>query len=236
MTSPLSSKPQMHSINQGTAPHEAWRPPVRPGEPAPDFTLPVVGQEGTISLSDFKGRQPVFLGMFRGLYCAFCRRAIAQMAVTRERLGDVGVESLAIVATDLANARLYFTYRPMRVRVAVDPECVTHGSYGVPKPEPTPDLVQTVTNLRVNPTGELPEPLPVPQAAMELDRLQGYEQTPRDHVDFERTFTQMIGAFLVDRDGIVRWTDIECGREGLSGFGKFPATEHVLDAARQMLG
>ena len=44
------------------------RPPVRPGEPAPDFTLPAANREGSVSLADYRGRSPVLLVMYRGLY------------------------------------------------------------------------------------------------------------------------------------------------------------------------
>lgn len=33
-------------------------------------------------------------------------------------------------------------------------------------------------------------------------------------------------------DGVVRWVNIECGKEGLSGLGKFPTQEELLAAAR----
>jgi peroxiredoxin len=44
------------------------RQPVQPGEPAPDFTLPAADREGTVSLADYRGRSPVLLALFRGLY------------------------------------------------------------------------------------------------------------------------------------------------------------------------
>lgn len=44
------------------------RPPVQPGEPAPDFTVPAANREGTVSLADYRGRSPVLLALFRGLY------------------------------------------------------------------------------------------------------------------------------------------------------------------------
>ena len=44
------------------------RPLVRLGEPAPDFTLPAANREGTVSLAGYRGRSPVLLAMFRGLY------------------------------------------------------------------------------------------------------------------------------------------------------------------------
>jgi peroxiredoxin len=44
------------------------RPSVQPGERAPDFTLPAVDREGTVSLSDYRGKGPVLLALLRGLY------------------------------------------------------------------------------------------------------------------------------------------------------------------------
>ncbi len=44
------------------------RPLVRPGEPAPDFTLPAGHGEGTVSLSQYRGQSPVLLALFRGIY------------------------------------------------------------------------------------------------------------------------------------------------------------------------
>ncbi|HEY1361289.1 MAG TPA: redoxin domain-containing protein, partial [Xanthobacteraceae bacterium] len=58
------------------------RAPVSPGEPAPDFALPAVDGIGTVSLADYRGKSSVFLALFIGLWCPFCRRAIAKMAAT----------------------------------------------------------------------------------------------------------------------------------------------------------
>ena len=44
------------------------RPPVQPGEPAPDFTLPAADREESVSLADYRGRSPVLLTLLRGLY------------------------------------------------------------------------------------------------------------------------------------------------------------------------
>lgn len=43
-------------------------PSLQPGQPAPDFTLPAIHREGKISLADYKGRSPLLLGLFRGIY------------------------------------------------------------------------------------------------------------------------------------------------------------------------
>ena len=45
-----------------------------------------------------------------------------------------------------------------------------------------------------------------------------------------------IGQFLVDRDGIVRWVNIEGATEGLAGLEKFPTDEELLIAAQRLVG
>ena len=208
--------------------------PVQSGDRAPDFVVPAVHEDRTISLADYRGK-PVLLGLFRGLYCPFCRRALAKMAATSERLKSLGVDSLAIVGTELDNARLYFKFRPTRMALGADPHLTTHRSYGVPRPTPTPEMMQQVQNTYINPTGELPAPLPVPAAQAALAKLDGYELTPTDQREGESTFTQLKGQFLIDRDGIVRWSHIECS-EGLSGLGKFPSHDELLGAAGLVTG
>jgi peroxiredoxin len=206
--------------------------PVGAGEPAPEFAVPAVLEDRTISLADYRHRSPLLLGLFPGLYCPFCRRALAQMATTSEKLKPLGVESLAVVGTELENARLYFRFRPTRLALGADPQRSTHRSYGVPRPEPTPELMQMYATVLINPTGELPQPLPIAAASEELNRLDRFQPTSVDQREAESTFGQLKGQFLIDRDGIVRWANIECGREGLSGVGKFPTHDELLAAAR----
>lgn len=210
--------------------------PVQSGDRAPDFVVPAVHDDRTISLGDYVGKSPLLLGLFRGMYCPFCRRALAQMASASDRLKSLGVESLAIVGTDVDNARLYFKFRPIRMPLGADPELATHRSYGVPRPEPTPELMKMIENTYINPTGELPAALPVPAAAAELAALDGYQGTPTDQRDYERTFTQLKGQFLIDRGGLVRWAHIECGDEGLSGLGKSPSPDELIRAANLVTG
>jgi peroxiredoxin len=210
--------------------------PVQSGDRAPDFIVPAVHDDRTISLGDYVGKSPLLLGLFRGMYCPFCRRALAQMASASDRLKSLGVESLAIVGTDVDNARLYFKFRPIRIPIGADPELATHRSYGVPRPEPTPELVKMIENTYINPTGELPAALPVAAAAAELAALDGYQGTPTDQRDYERTFTQLKGQFLIDRDGLVRWAHIECGEEGLAGLGKSPSPDELIRAANLVTG
>jgi peroxiredoxin len=210
------------------------RPPVSPGEPAPDFTLPAVPGNDTVSLADYRGRSPVFLALLIGLWCPFCRRQIAQMGRNEGKLKALGVETLGVVATPPDNARLYFKFRPTRLRLAADPELFTHRAYGVPKPAATPELMNAIETVAVNPTGELPEPLPIGQAAVKLAEIDGYTNTEVDKADLNRQWPQLKGFFLIDREGIVRWNYIECATEGYAGIGKLPAEQEVLSAARAL--
>jgi peroxiredoxin len=213
------------------------RQPLRPGDRAPDFTLPAVEREGAVSLSDFRGKSPVLLALFRGVYCPFCRRAIAQMGMVGEKLKALGVEALGIVATKPEHARLFFRLRPTRLPLAADQDLITHRAFGLPKPEFTPELKQAFRSVRVNPSGELPEPLLIPEAASALDKLDGFRPTATDREDAERQFPHLVeGQFLVDREGIIRWVNIECAKEGLAGIGKLPTEEELLAAARALPG
>lgn len=209
--------------------------PIALGERAPDFSLPALDGSGSVSLADFRGRNSLFLALFVGLWCPFCRRAIAQMAATAPQLQALGIETLGVVATELENARLYFKFRPSPLRIATDPTLSTHRAYGVPKPLPTPELMAALAETRVNPTGELAEPLPVRQAAEALAQLDGYIENQTDHADLERQWPQLKGQFLIDREGLVRWTHIECS-EGLAGIGKFPSAQEIVAAAQTALG
>ena len=210
------------------------RPPVAPGEAAPNFTLPAVDRDESVSLADYRGRSPVFLALLVGLWCPFCRRQIAQIGTLEGKLKALGVESLAVVATASENARLYFKFRPTRVRLASDPELSTHRAYGIPRPAVSPELMEAIASTKINPDGALPQPMPIIDAAAALGRLDGYAETKTDQADMERQWPQLKGQFLIDRDGIVRWANIECASEGLAGIGKFPPEQAILGAARAL--
>ncbi|MGA7486555.1 MAG: redoxin domain-containing protein [Xanthobacteraceae bacterium] len=213
--------------------------PVSPGEPAPDFVLPAIDGTGTVALADYKGRNPVFLALFIGLWCPFCRRAIAHVSSIEGQLKAVGVEALGVVATEPENARVYFKFRPTQLRLASDPELKTHRAYRLPVAIPSPEFTTALETIRINPSGELPEPLPVREAINTLARMDKYAITQTDRADMEqqtaqRSGLQFKGQFLIDRHGIVRWANIECANEGLPGLGKIPTTEEILDAVRTM--
>ena len=155
-------------------------------------------------------------------------------------LKPAGIETLGVVNTTLDRARLYFKYRPTRMPLAADPEAATHRLFGVPAFQigdtsqwpfrATPDELMS---LRVNPTGELPEALPPPEAAAELNRREGFQLTPVDEQIAAANGGQLDGFFLLDREGIVRWAHIEAG-ERMADLGKFPTEAEILTAARSL--
>lgn len=221
------------------------RPPIQPGEPAPPFALPAVNREGTVSLDDFRGRSPVFVGLYRGLHCPFCRRQVAQLSATQDKLRAMGVETMAVVNTPPERARLYFKYRPARVLLAADPEATTHRAFRVPSVEVVEDpatstwplriTMAEMAQVRVNPTGELPGPTPIFEAMETLNAKDGFEVTEVDQQIIAAHALQGVGHFLIDRQGIVRWTHIEAA-EGTAELVKFPGDTEILEAARALGG
>ena len=219
--------------------------PIRTGDRAPDFALPTVNREGAVSLGDYHGR-PLLLGLYRGLHCPFCRRHLAQLDLTREKLTGLGVETLAVVNTPVTAARLYFKHRPTRVLLASDPESATHRSYTLAMPAivegerrheawPVESTMQDWTAVRINPTGDLPEALPPFDALTALNARDGYEVSEADQQVIARVGTQLVGHFLIDAGGVVRWSYREA-ESGPAGVGRFPREDDILAAARAVAG
>jgi peroxiredoxin len=197
--------------------------------------MPAIHREGTVSLADYRGRSPLLLALFRGIYCPFCRRGIAQLARTADRLTAAGVETLAVVATPVDRARRSFRYRPTaRLALAADPEMATSRAFRVPRPEATPQLMEALQAVRTDLGGELPAPVTLMEAGMALQQRDGYEWTPQDDEESARQFPTLIGQFLVDRNGIIRWVNIEGSRNGVDDMANLPADEEFLAAAARL--
>src|SRR6266487_4161440 len=120
------------------------------GDVAPDFTLPAANREGFLSLSEYRGKSPVLLAIFRGLYCPFCRHQIARLTGTVEKLRARGVETIGIVATPAERARLYFRFHQARIPLGADPDLTTHRAYGLPGLPLTPELLTMLDRLSLD--------------------------------------------------------------------------------------
>ena len=216
-------------------------PLLKPGDPAPDFVLPAVNRDGQVSLDDYRGRHPVLVGLFRGLHCPFCRRQLVQLGTTQEKLKAIGVETMAVVNTPLDRARLYFKFRPARVLLTADPEAATHRAYRLPavavvEDERATSWPESATMgqflaTSINPTGELPAPQNCFAAMDALNKKEGFEPNEIDQQIVAAHATQLTGHFLIDREGIVRWRQVEA-LERIDDLSKFPSDEQILTAAR----
>ena len=206
--------------------------PIEIGAPAPDFTLAMMDTGRPVSLADYREKSALLLGLYRGLYCPFCRRAVVTLGLAVDHLRSLGIETLAVIGTTLDNARLYYRYHPTRVAIAVDPALVTHRAYGLPKVEATWEVVSA---MRGNPSGELPEALPFWEGTKALGRLDDFTPTDTDRDEGRRTWNQSVAEFLIDRDGVVRWLRAE-GASAADYCATFPGKDALESAAHALMG
>jgi peroxiredoxin len=210
------------------------RPPVAPGEPAPDVQLPLIKEDRMVSIAEYRGRAALFLAIERGLFCPFCRRHMAHLGLSRAKLSALGIEVLVVVGTKLDRARAYLGPRPAPVPLAADPMHRTHRAYGLPRYPATPEVQAAVVSARIDPFRDLAEPRPLGELSQELERDDPYEWTPADQEAFDAGQQVLMGQFLIDRDGIVRWANVEGSGDGLAGLARFPSEKEILAAARAL--
>ena len=70
------------------------------------------------------------------------------------------------------------------------------------------------------------------EVASAIAKADGYVENQVDKAEMDRQWPQLKGQFLIDREGIVRWANVECAAEGVAGLGKFPSPEEILAAVR----
>lgn len=212
--------------------------PLMPGETAPDFVLPAITGDGEVRLADFLRRSPVLVGLFRGVYCAFCRRHIAALEQVARKLRDDGIETLAIVTSSVERARLYFRFRRTELTLASDPEMSVHAAFRLPRYQMTKGPTQwpSAINLeeagaiRVNFADELPEPVPLTELGHALDRKDRFTYERGDDKDAEASWNQLGGLFLLDPSGMVRWRQVEA-ENGPAALAAVPSSAEIQAAA-----
>ena len=194
--------------------------PLQPGDRAPSIVLDAITHPGQIAIDDFRGRKPLLIGLFRGLHCPFCRRHLAVQAQIDRTLRDKGVESIAVVNTPIDRARLYFRYHPMPdLLAASDPERSSHRAFGLPNLETAEfqgDWQRKVGFV----------------ATTVLNTWDGYKMTDVDQQMARHGGGQMFGQFLIDREGIIRWSFTEVPEHMLER----PNPQHLMQAATQVAG
>ncbi|MBI2494785.1 MAG: hypothetical protein HYV94_22155 [Candidatus Rokubacteria bacterium] len=155
------------------------------------------------------------------------------LGLTAEKLRAVGVETVGVVATAVDRARRYFRYRPPRYPVGADPELATHRAFGVPRPAMSEEILQVVVPRMDELARDSGLAAPPGGGWDALDRQDGIDRN--DYAsDIERHQVQLTAQFLLDRDGVIRWANIECGRDGLEGLDRLPTDEEFLAAARAL--
>lgn len=184
---------------------------------------------GEVSLAEHRGKSAVLLAFFRGLHCPFCRRQIFQLSGIHDTLAGLGITTLAVVNTRRERAALYFRSHPMRVTLLADPDARTHQLFGVPSVV----VDERFAAVRVNPTGELRGPVHPMEANALLNTKDGFVMTQVDEEVFAAHGTQLGGHFLIDRGGIVRWSNLEC-EEGVHTVTSFPSPAEILTVARSL--
>lgn len=216
--------------------------PLQPGDRAPNVVLDAITREGKIAIDDFRGQKPLLVGLFRGLHCAFCRRHIAAQAQLDPALRAVGVESLTVVNTPIERARLYFRYHPIpNLLAASDPGRTSHQAFGLPNLEFTENetawphkvSMAAVLSMQVDIPGETPGPLDPFAGSQFLDKKDGYELTEADQEMKATGLGQLVGQFLLDRQGIVRWSFTEVPDGGRYMFGA-PNPQELMSAVSQV--
>jgi peroxiredoxin len=214
--------------------------PLQLGETAPNFVLDAITREGKIAIDDFRGEKPVLVGLYRGLHCPFCRRHIATVSLLTPALNAKGIETLTVVNTPIERARLYLRYHPMPALLAAsDPERASHRAFGLPNMQitegesawPHKASMSDVKAMRLNVPGEMPEPMD-PFATLEyLNKKDNYDITEADQQMMATGVGQLMGQFLLDRNGVVRWTFSEVYDGGL---GARPSSEAMMSVASQI--
>jgi len=218
--------------------------PLQPGDRAPNIVLDAITRQGKIALEDFRGQSPILIGLFRGLHCPFCRRHLLAQAQLDAVLREKGVESLAVVNTPIERARLYFRYHPMpNLFAASDPDRISYRAFGLPNLEFTENETEwprkvgmnVVISMQVDMPGELPAPMNRMALAELLNGKDGYEMTAADEEMKATGNGQLFGQFLLDREGIVRWSFTEVPEGGRRMFG-MPSSQELMSAAFQVAG
>ena len=104
------------------------------GTTAPDFSLPQVGSNEKVQLSDYRGKQPIVLAFTRifteKLFCPFCYPHIQDLRERYPEIRDRGAELLMISSTDPVQSQQVVEDLNLPYPFLYDPDCQTFRRYG----------------------------------------------------------------------------------------------------------
>src|SRR5262245_45728911 len=99
------------------------------GRAAPEFKL-AAAQGGDIGPQDLRGKR-VVLWFSKGLFCPFCRRAMAQLALRYPDIRALDAAVLKSTRNTPDEARGYLKHYPIKMPYLCDAERIAHEKYGV---------------------------------------------------------------------------------------------------------
>src|SRR2546428_9465405 len=102
-------------------------------------------------------------------------------------------------------------FRRPRMPMGADPGLATHRAFGLPNiGPPTPEVGEAFQRAAAR---ELGLTGPATEGALaQFARHDGYDVTGADEADAARHGEQLVGQFLVDREGVVRGQNVEYDR------------------------
>lgn len=120
------------------------------GSTAPDFSLPRIGSEDNVQLSDYQGKQPIVLAFTRifteKLFCPFCYPHIQDLKTGYQKIRDKGAELLMISSTDSVQSQQVVEQLSLPYPFLFDPDCNIFRCYGVGQALGAPLPAQFVIN------------------------------------------------------------------------------------------
>lgn len=219
-------------------------PTIQPGQPAPDFDLPLVGEDRRARLADYRGRADLLLVLMRSFECPFCRRNLTALKHTAKALAVEGIETLAVTTTSLDAARLYAKYRAPGLPLASDPALGVHRNYGVPiyrfsKDQPTqwPHQlnIADMPNVILRPSDDVPEAMTIAEAGGRLDADDGVVIEERPGEGPPDDVSPLVSYFMIDRGGIVRWVHV-IALDDPRDYAQHPSHADLMAAATTLVG
>ncbi|MEM9273721.1 MAG: peroxiredoxin family protein [Cyanobacteria bacterium P01_F01_bin.143] len=120
------------------------------GSIAPDFSLPIIGDDNKVKLSDYQGKQPVVLAFTRifteKLFCPYCYPHIQELKGRYQEIKDKGAEFLMITSTDPVQSQQIVDQLNLPYPFLYDPDCLIFRDYGVGQALGAPLPAQFIIN------------------------------------------------------------------------------------------
>ena len=160
------------------------------GRAAPEFRL-ATAQGGELGPQDLRGSKRVVLWFSKGLFCPFCRRNMAQLALRYPEIQALDTEVLQLTHNTLDEARGYLKHYPIKMPYLCDAERTAHDQYAV---DMIPFKLENVGGFAAS------------VAAVVTDLVTKGEPTPPPIPYFKRYAGKdsAQAVFILDREGVVR--------------------------------